>query len=1045
MATLATCIRKAGKALNAGDAAAIREIYDDIRSGDLSASSAADQAISEYLDTLTEEQADIATQVREQGGVMPDSDMVSFSPDFDAETVPEVDQDTYPDLGPMRMRIEDEAEEQFVDEHPDHPQSQLFKLAVTMEDQARHAPSISQIVKDKVMNLGDTAIEGNLALIHRNYLEDFMPDNRMSAIKDYNHDIREMEGRKGELMEQFQPTAQKLFWHKTKHPKEHARLGEAMHAATINGIDPSEEYVSLKKRENMTEADKKADTLRRAEYKILKDYYDTQLTQESRDLFIEVRDQYSSLRQNMEKAIMQRIEDAEANDQSKRALRTEMRKMFEAGRVQGPYFPLDRWGDQWGAAYNEDGEIHSYSKFDTKSERIAWRESMEEAGFTVKDGKKIKDDMKQLQVLDPALVARLQKLTSGLDESDAIADEIYQMYLRSLPEMSMRKHFIHRKGRIGFSENILRSYAGQTFHGATQIARMEQQPKLERDMVKLREQAQAAEDMRDEHSDWAVPIYNEMDKRHGLAMNPPKSVVASKLTNLGFTWMLGVTPGAAILNLFQTPMFAMPTVAARSGNGSVKTTAYFMKAIAEYFSTRIGGYKSKLRNDELDAYDWAEKTGILTKTMSHDLADLIEKDDTSYGLRRNIMTVVSFLFHHTEQANRSITFMAAYRLAKDRGLSHQEALYDAADLNDRSHYDYAASNRPPIMQNDAAKIILLFKNYGVHSTYQLSRAVKDGFFAQEGLPVEHRKEARRKLAGILMMTGVLGGVSSLPFSWVMETILNAVWGDDDEPFDAGAEFRVFMIDQGWSIEQVEALMTGGWDAMTGTTMSSRISLSYLGLGRESMYPLEGKDAALHFFEELVGPVGSILVTSPLQAAQDVSEGRYGRAFERVVPKFLRDPVKATRYATEGALTYSGEPILTPEQFTSKDLFVQSIGLAPSRLTQRYEQNRALRNREQALLDRYKQITNQYWMALELGDASARKEALDTIKKWNKANPRLPIHGEMLERSARSRARMSQQVFGGIALDPRLDFQIRKGLTYLPVETGEPFPKPAGVK
>lgn len=254
-----------------------------------------------------------------------------------------------------------------------------------------------------------------------------------------------------------------------------------------------------------------------------------------------------------------------------------------------------------------------------------------------------------------------------------------------------------------------------------------------------------------------------------------------------------------------------------------------------------------------------------------------------------------------------------------------------------------------------------------------------------------------------------------------------------------------MIEQGWSHDQVEALMTGGWDAMTGTTMSSRISLSYLGLGRESMYPLEGKDAALHFFEELIGPVGSILVTSPLQGMQDISEARYERALERVVPKFLRDPLKAARYATEGALTYSGEPILTPEQFTNKDLFVQSIGLAPSNLTQMYEQNRALKNMDKALTDRHKQLINQYWLAVELGDPTARRDAIQAWAKWNKAHPQWAISPQTIIQSARSRARMGLQTFGGVALNPKLDFQLRKKLTYLPVETGEQRPLPAGIK
>ena len=58
-----------------------------------------------------------------------------------------------------------------------------------------------------------------------------------------------------------------------------------------------------------------------------------------------------------------------------------MRKLFEAGRVQGPYFPLDRWGDMWGVARNEDGEIYSFSKFETQSQANDWKEAMRAAGF----------------------------------------------------------------------------------------------------------------------------------------------------------------------------------------------------------------------------------------------------------------------------------------------------------------------------------------------------------------------------------------------------------------------------------------------------------------------------------------------------------------------------------------------------------------------------------------------------------------------------------------------------------------------------------------
>ena len=42
-------------------------------------------------------------------------------------------------------------------------------------------------------------------------------------------------------------------------------------------------------------------------------------------------------------------------------------------------------------------------------------------------------------------------------------------------------------------------------------------------------------------------------------------------------------------------------------------------------------------------------------------------------------------------------------------------------------------------------------------------------------------------------------------------------------------------------------------------------------------------------------------------------------------------------------------------------------------------------------------------------------------------------------------RQQLRVYGGVALDPRIDIQLREKMTWLPVETGETPPKPPGVK
>ncbi len=137
--------------------------------------------------------------------------------------------------------------------------------------------------------------------------------------------------------------------------------------------------------------------------------------------------------------------------------------------------------------------------------------------------------------------------------------------------------------------------------------------------------------------------------------------------------------------------------------------------------------------------------------------------------------------------------------------------------------------------------------------------------------------------------------------------------------------------------------------------------------------------------------------------------------------------------------------MTQEQFTNKDLFVQALGLAPTNLTQIYEQNRALRNMEKKLKDRHKQLITEYWMAVELGDPAAVRDAQQAWGKWNKANPQYAISPQTIMQSARAKGRMKQRTYGGIALDPRLNFPLRKKLTYRPVETGEQRPLPAGIK
>ncbi len=416
----------------------------------------------------------------------------------------------------------------------------------------------------------------------------------------------------------------------------------------------------------------------------------------------------------------------------------------------------------------------------------------------------------------------------------------------------------------------------------------------------------------------------------------------------------------------------------------------------------------------------AEGSGLFEKTFSHDLAGLIETGADFNSGKNRIMTIMSWMFHKAEQANREITYMAAYRLGRQRGLSHEMAVRESNELTWMSHFDYSNANRPRIMQNEYAKVLLLFKNYGLNMTWRMGRDVNDALRNTDLTP-EARKEAAQRFGGMMMMTAILGGISSLPLAWLVEEILNVAMGDDDEPYDAGNAFKVYLSkDLGFGPDMTNAIMRGGWDQLTGTTLSDRVSLSYLAMGREAPGNLVGKDKYHWYLEEFAGPIPGI-AASLFASGSDFAQGHTDRGIEKMMPKFGRDIAKTWRFINEGALNYKGVPILPAEEFTSRDLFVQAMGFTPAKLTQQYQQTREIREMETALQQRRSYLMNQLFQAQRFQDPQAVRQTMKAIHRWNVAQPIQAIGVSNIFASAKSRNRYDLRAISGVALDPKMQY------------------------
>jgi GNAT superfamily N-acetyltransferase len=897
-----------------------------------------------------------------------------------------------------------------------NPLGSINGMGLTMEDQANYSPGFVTSRMNALKDFGQNNIQRLLAFVPRRNLVDFIANGKLPSMRKYLNLAERMDGRRNELMAQTETLANRWVKYTRKNKKNARILGELMNASTLAGVDPLESYTSsLEGKKRPTAEQRQLEAERRAAYDALKKYAD-RLDPEAQAIYREVRDSYASDRVKIMAGIEERINAAAAEDQVKRTLLNEIRKKFESGKVAGPYFPLARFGKHWAVAKDADGSVLSFVRSDSPSEIAAWRAQMKEAGLKTDGGEQMTNPSDLVRQVDPNFAAKVAGLAKEFDQE--LADQIWQMYLQSLPETSLRKQFVHRQGRLGFTADTLRAFGHIKFHAAHQIAKLEFMHRMEAELQQMQVEARSLEEDSDPEAKWASPLVKEMDARHQWARNPENSAWANNLTALGFAYYLGVTPAAALVNLAQTPMVAYPTISAEYG--WTKTGKELLRASAQWASS-WGPLANRLRGDERAAFDEALRVGLFSQTRTADLAGIGQQGEDIGSARQTFMKVISWTFQFTEQANREITFLAAYRLAKDAGLSQEAAIEQGRKLTDDSHFQYQNTNRPRVMQGDAKKVLFLFRQYSTNMTYRLARDFRNSTTLQE-LPAGERGKAIQRLVGLLGMTFLNAGVSGLPMLWLGFAVISAMMGDEDEPYDAEAALRAWLEEQGGE-DWASRIMDGTVASAADVTLSTRVGLGNLWL-QDKPDNLSTMEEFGWWSSQVAGPIGG-MVFSGMKAA-DLDTETYGdRALETLAPKAARDVLQTARFAREGVTNKRGDALIARGELSSYDLFVKSIGFQPLEITQQYGKNRAIKEEEKTIQNRRATLMNRIFLAAQNGDRKTVQETRDAIREFNKTHRGRPnVQIDITDRisSARARSRYSEQAINGIT--------VQRGYRYL---------------
>ena len=822
----------------------------------------------------------------------------------------------------------------------------------------------------------------------------------LPQLKPYNDMVAMMDADQNEVAALSDELARR--WADLKDEKE---LANVMHDATLAKIDPAKPY-------------QPGDNV--AEYAKLKKQFDA-LSDDAKKVYREARDAYKKHHRDVRQAIQDRILRSSMSNQKKTELLQQMDANF-FGYTQGVYFPLQRFGKYVVVAKNNKGEVLSVSRAETLSEAHKLREVLltEYPGSNVLEPKLDKEFNAARDGVGrgfmTTLFNELGSLGLNAQRQTELEDILGQLYLKSLPDLSYAKHSIHRKGTAGFSQDARRAFAQNMFHGGSYLAKLRYKDQLEEMLDGMQKHANDEFNAGKGYDQRvAQQVIDEMNKRHKNMMEANSHPLSTALTSLGFLYYLGLSPASAAVNTLQTVLVAYPQMGAKwgydkAGAALAKASDDFRKGVS------IKGINPKswendiakiLKGDELKAYEEAVRRGVIDVTMAHDLAGIAQGEDSGVMWKlRPIMRVASTLFHNAERFNREVTFIAAYRLARDSGSMHDQAFEQAMDSTYKGHFDYSSGNRPRIMQGNIAKVILLFKQFGQNMIYTLARTAHQSL---NGETPEARREAQRALAGIIGMHTVFAGVMGLPLVGPILAMASMLGSDDDEPWDAEVAIRNWLADT-FGQKTSEVLMKGA-SRFGPADLSGRVGINNL-LLPNVQDGLEGKDFSDAMVMSALGPVVGIL-TNTFKGLEELKDGYGMRGVETMSPVFLRSPLRSIRYATEGSIDKT--KVVIKDDVGMLSLAAQAVGFSPSEVRLATEGRSAIYSHTKRLDNRRDDLMNDYVRAVQRDDMDGQKEIWAEIQTFNQKNPSRRISRVQAMQSLRQREKRVKQAEHGIYL------------------------------
>lgn len=692
------------------------------------------------------------------------------------------------------------------------------------------------------------------------------------------------------------------------------------------------------------------------------------------------------------------------------------------------------------------------------------------------------------KVIDDAKTTEGELSGSDTKLKKSLKDKLYQTYLLTLPERSLRKQFIHAELVTGQSADVLNIFRTSAAQYAAQLpkviygGRIQQQIDAAYETAKGGDPAEVAK---------LITLLNTFVGRVRDSIDGVEYASWEHRVN-EFTFLSLMTSiASAAVQPFTLPMQVMPRMFSRYGFADTfKAVGGYVNIMNVIQGVRdidpatgartlvmpTIGNSAYIKNNPLRAKLWRELS-VKRDLFSQKHADMALRDRPTRGTARNTVAqktlgayedtvnAAGALFGTADQLTREASGMAfaelEYNKLKKAGKTDEQALAGAVNAavknTNETIGNYTELEKIGLFRGGPLRRMMGFlRTYSVQRTAYYFRMLGA---LTKGDPAQSKLQAFNELSMVLVFTSAAAGISAnFGYKFICDLIdtLMPMFLDDEEmeewrsrdPLGADSadyRFRFQWLPENFGPDSLatRVMQRGALNEVTGWDWTTRLSQS-------SMWIREARQGET-LFEDIAYFLSANLAPQVSQSAAMIEgidhfmNGEWSKGFSRLLPAAIRGIFTAERYASEGDTTRSGKTVMAPSEFSTSQLAGQVLGFSPSELARKREINRttikwqrAMEAERDDLFAEFREVYN---------DPDAANEDFDPVfEQIREYNAKVPtdskgqpltkylIEAKDLVKSLTSQEALEKKTYRGV------QYAVDEEKLFFPYEPREPVPE-----